>query len=257
MATPPNVPAFDKSRFPELAGYHGLLELFFKDTAAALRSGLTLRENVAALVRGPLTVKVPDDWRDIAASEMRNSWHLYPSDGSPTAAYRLRVRKELDGMVEVAGLTIPPTPTSLGVAFVWPSGYVPHQEEIFGLQAEGEWVEVRSASTGPNVTRRQGVAAQPQGWVSLSGMRFRATDRTPVAWSAPFPLFFAWEKLPALVLVDAVKVDSNGRAAGVHQTAVAEWQQALQGGKPGFSITRIPGLTPTTSYSVTVWALAG
>lgn len=248
MATPPSLPSFDKRKSPDVAGHHALLEPFLKDTSTALNGALTLRENVASLVRGPILVKVPDDWVQVPFSA---NWANFGGAERP-----FQYRKTADGVVKARGSwtwTGGGTPAAGTIISALTSEIVTDMQETMIVlgQAPAATGHVTIASTGLYYQSGPILA------LSSTGLEWTAANRQPPAWGAPFPLFFEWNKPPALVLVDAAQVDSNNRPSGSRVSLVAEWKPAKQGGKEGFHVTRLPGLSPTTSYSVTVYALAG
>jgi hypothetical protein len=221
-----------------------------------LAHGLTFRDNLKGCVLELSGVVAPDDWRDIDTALMLNSWQLYPTNASPSAVFRLALRKEADGMVEVRGLAKPPTPSSMGDVFSWPTGCIPLRTEVVGPHGEGGWVEIRTASTGPTVVSRASTA-QPEGWVSFSGVRFAATNRAPLDWptasqvTAILPDAFPGEAGQVLVL-DAVDESSGLHTAGAH----AIWGTTTVGGKPALLFSRFDGLTVGRTYSLVLAVLS-
>lgn len=266
MASPPPkrlIVADDIPGAPEwLEKFSAPINAFIKATAGALDRGVTFGQQFAGEVK-TVTLTPPDDWYSLTSSDMRNSWQLYPSNASPNASYTLAVRKELDGTVEVRGLANPPTTTATGVAFAWPDGYAPHQEEIFGLRGELQSVEARAKSTGADVTARGPFATgtPSQGWVSFSGMRFMAANRTPPRWAAPIDVRLGTPDRPfpgrpahVLVLncqqVQAPTAPSMVRALDWTATTVEKTTPAVR-------IHRVWGLLPGVAYSLTLGIFPG
>jgi hypothetical protein len=250
MANAPSVPAVDKRLLssPGLEGYHAALSSFFQDTAAALSHGLTLRDNAAALVRGPSTVKVPEDWVQVS---LDTNWLNF--GGSER---EFEYRKTLDGIVKTRG------------SFKWTGGSAPaagtrisplSSALVTGKQETMVILTQSPPGVGHVTISPTGLFYQSGATAALSstGLEWTASSRTPPAWGAPFPLFYEWDKLPALVWVDAAQVDTSGKPTGLHLSCAAEWRQGEKGGKSGFYVTRLPGLTVGASYSVTLYALAG
>lgn len=263
MAAPPPKRRIEASDIPGapdwLGGLLGPVNGFIRSVAAALEHGLTRKENFSGEVR-TLTFTTPDDWVPLTASDMRNSWQLYPSNAAPTLAYRLAVRKSLRGEVEVRGLAIPPAVGTLGVAFAWPEGYAPYQEEIFALRGEQQVVEVRAKTTGADVTARVlDAGAPPQGWVSFSGMRFDTADRTPPRWEKPLDVKLGTEQRPFPGKVGSVEVLSCQQQGALTAPAVIvaiDWTPLVtdtRKGTPGVRIHRVWGLLPNTAYTLTIF----
>lgn len=263
MATPPPKKRFDASEMPEAPAWLdkllGPLNGFMRPVAEALEHGLTFRENFAGEVRA-ITFTVPDDWVPLTATDMRNSWQLYPSNASPLSAYTLAVRKDMSGDVEVRGLAIPPSVSTTGIAFAWPTGYAPHQEEIFTTRGELQTVEVRPKAAGADVTARTipSGAVPAQGWVSFSGMRFTAADRTPPRWAEAIDVRLGTEQRPFPGKPGSVRVESvrqtNAPEAPTLVTAI-DWTPLPpeRGQKSaGVRIHRVWGLLPGATYSLTL-----
>jgi len=266
MAPPPPKRLLSKEDAPGapewLERLLGPLNAFINPAATALTQGLTFRENFAGEVR-TLTLTPPDDWYAFGAADMRGAWQLYPSTAAPTPAYRLAVRKDVSGMVEVRGLAIPPAVGTLGVAFAWPAGYAPHQEEIFTLRGEQQTVEVRPKASGADVTVRNldTGGAPAQGWVSFSGLRFEAADRSPPRWATPVDLKLGTPQRPfpgrpGSVQVLRAVVQGNLTAPAVVTTLDAEIVNLERAkASPGVRIHRVWGLQPGVRYTLTLLVL--
>lgn len=247
-------PEIDRRSFgPETLKYHERVSPFIDSTITALAANT----DFVRVTRDPIWVEVPDDWVQLVAADMRNSWQLYPSNASPTATYRLALRKDMSGEVEARGLAIPPAVGTLGVAFAWPTGYAPTQEEIFTLRGEAQTVEARTKTTGADVTKRNLDAggAPAQGWVSFSGLRFTALDRLPPAWGGAWPIFIPWGGAPGTVVVVAQRLDAANRLTTERLTLHGWWADAVGQSVPGFNLTRVPGLAPRNTYALTVYVL--
>jgi hypothetical protein len=263
MATPPPrsiLSADDIPGAPDwLEKVVGHVNGFTRPTAEALAKGLTFRENFAGEVRD-VTFTAPEDWELLDSSQLLNSWQFYPSTAAPDADVRLRIRKTLDGMVEVVGLAMPPTSSTTGNVFSWPAGYAPRQLDIFGLQSEGTWVEVRTTSTAASVTLR-GPGGGSQGWVSFSGLRFAAADRTPPRWATPLEVALGQPGKPFPGRPGKVLVLGCRRPEAIAEPApviAVDWVAvSLEKGRTGHGIRihRVWGLVPGVRYTLTLLVL--
>jgi hypothetical protein len=263
MATPPPRSILSADDIPGAPGWLekvvGHVNGFTRPTAEALAKGLTFRENFAGEVKD-VTFTAPDDWTLLESSRLLNSWQFYPSTAAPDADVRLRYRKTIDGMVEVVGLAMPPTSTTIGNVFSWPPGCEPRQLDIFGLQSEGTWVEVRTTSVAANVAVR-GPGGGSQGWVSFSGLRFAAADPTPPRWASPLEVALGQPGKPfpgrpgCVLVLGCRKTERPGDAAFV--TAL-DWVAATLDKRAtgtGIRIHRAWGLVPGVRYTLTLLIL--
>lgn len=223
---------------------------FIKGVSSALDRGLTLRENFAGEVR-VIEITPPEDWQHLTNDDLINGWTLYPPP------FRLSLRKLLDGEVQLRGLAVPGAIGGGGAGrlFEWPTGYAPEQAEIWNPQASTGWAEAYATEQGVEVTRLEVGGAT---WVSFSGFRFTALDRTPPRWATPVDVKLGTEQAqfpgrPATVTV--LKCKQKRDASLPAPVAHIDWEPVnleRQKSAPGIRIHRVWGLEPGVTYTLTL-----
>jgi hypothetical protein len=98
-----------------------------------------------------------------------NSWSDWPDGRFDVGAHFYKVSSTSE--VALLGLVKIPNPIQSATMFVLPAGYRPAKNKIFSVAANDVFAMVEVSSDG-SVSSRGSVAAG--GWVSLSGIRFRA-----------------------------------------------------------------------------------
>lgn len=156
---------------------------FIQPVNAALAGELGLEANTDSQV-WDIVVDVPTDWIDLPDSSLTNGWINFPGFG--TAAYR----KDALGGVETKGML---KDGVIGLAmFTLPEPFWPPVERTLGQSA---W---NGAATVQGDTRVQaaGVVLNysvggVNSWVSLDGLRYEASDTSPLVpscWPRDIPL---------------------------------------------------------------------
>lgn len=207
---------------------------------AALVRGDTLQVLTPYTAASPLVV--PTDWK---TPTLLNGYTV-----QATVAYR----KDLNGIVWGRGaVTIPAGPPVAGT-IIYAMG------SAYGYDGNLDIAVPATSNAGPtgfavdnsgNV--KMSIVVGAAGWLSLA-FSYASSDREPQVPSC-FPFDVLWTKPypPSLMLAQCL--DKASATPTNMSTCLPDWITVMQGGQTLIRVRNIPGLLPSTSYSVTLVAL--
>lgn len=225
------------------------LERALRATEGCLRAGLTISENLRAFVR-TARLTVPDDW---VAVTLANGFQQFPGAtqfGTPAVRFLEHGEVETRGLVErpagapAAGTTI----------FVPPVGYPTATigDRRFIVDGGGAPSYLEIIPSGAGFVYNAG----PVNLLHIGALRWVPQDRRPPAWSTTLDLEVPTEWRPARVVVLDYRYVVSGKPEQLRRTTGAgrvQWsEQTTREGKRTIRIERIFGMSPGTTYDLTL-----
>jgi hypothetical protein len=215
----------------------------------ALSHGLTLGENfMGEIVEVPVTP--PDDWAPVTFGA---GWAQWVNAAFPACA----LHKDEDGFVTARGLVDNTGTGDFLFTFTPNSQYSPGKYEILTSNAFMEH--------GTVIARPDGLmwnSGRKDQWTSVSGLRWRAGDRTPVRWTKPVNVALGRGGRPFPGRPGSVMVLGLWRADGKTTTESITglgWESYVvdrKAGTTGLRVFRVAGLTPSVAYVVSLLVLS-
>lgn len=215
---------------------------FIQPVEAALRKGLTLRDNAACHLR-TMEVAVPAEW--VPITSLLNEWKQSPDKSRPLVAWR----KRDDGMAEIQGALE-------GVRFGYSAFAI--SDVIWPASTESRPCVSPNPNSSYDIARNGQVIIYGTGLQVLQPVAYPCANSAPATWTKPLeiqlPVSFTGK--PSYVL-PVYAEDSKGAAIG--PLSCHGWTQRLDTNTKQYTVTipRVFGLLPLRTYRVTIAVLAG
>lgn len=229
------------SALPQLSSAFGAADKYARDVAQALNSALVLGDSLQIFT--PYTqskpLVVPSDWQPLV---YKNSWVDY--DGGTTGRYR----KDFTGRVEVSARVKNGTSATATIATL-PAAYCPGQMFLTATRGSAAFASLEIDTSGD--------IHFPDGGSTLDGSvncSFFCSDFSAYIPSC-FPFDVLWPKQYPPTAVIAQCADANQTSPKAFATLLPDWGTVTKGGQTMIHVRNIPGLLPSTSYSVTLAVL--
>lgn len=249
MAAPPPDRKLNTDDIPEAPSWLGKLVLplnsFIAPVAAALKAGLTFKENFAGEVK-TVTVTPPDDWTYLT-SGFGGGWSLYDGTNFPVA-YRKTEHGEVvwRGLVKGGALGFGAPVVSFTGAL---AGLAPVNKHPFAVVSNYAFGSAEVQTGG--LYAAVGSAA----WFGFDGVQYMASDRTPPRWATPVTVKLGtpqkpYAGRPATVIVLSAR-QQNAPTAPVAVSAI-DWTATTSDKSTAIQVWRVWGLAPGVAYSLTL-----
>lgn len=259
MATPPGINQLDPGDFPALPDKEKLVRAinpFLGATAAALRAGLTFKENFYGHIK-VLEVTCPEDW---ATPTLATGWAVLTTGVDPQP---FAVRKTVSGDVQARGRldwTAGGTPGGAQLIASLGADYAASHREVFDIFATdgANYVPATISINSAGELRWETISAGYRA-LSFSGdVWWSASNRAPPSWPVPvdFALPDTFTAKPGAVLV--LRCEETGSNAPVGAVSVDGWTLVTSRAEESRQVIRLPrvnGLAAGYRYRLTLLVL--